>query len=271
MGDPVNKIEARGISVAYDTKSVLTDLDLAIPPGQLTVLLGPNGSGKSTVLRALAKLQRLDAGEILLDGTSVQRLPSKSFAKRLGMLAQGPIAPEGIRVVDLVRQGRYPHRSSFGGWTQADEDAVDRALALTKLSGLTEHLIDTLSGGQRQRAWIAMVLAQATPILLLDEPTTYLDLAHQISLMTLVRRLVDSGGKTVVAVLHDVNQAARYGDHLVMLKAGKIVAQGPVEKIVQPSLIEKVFGVEVGVFPDPVTGQPFCIPYRTTDPADDAP
>lgn len=262
MTDGCDRLEVRGVSLGYDGRPVARDLDLVIPPGRLTVLLGPNGSGKSTLLRALARLHPVQAGTVLLDGTSICDIGSKAFARRVGLLAQGATAPEGLRVIDLIRQGRYPHRSVFGRWTPDDESAVDTALSLTSLAHLQNRPLDTLSGGQRQRAWIAMVLAQSTPILLLDEPTTYLDLAHQVELMSLIRRLVDARAMTVVAVLHDLNQAARYGDTLVMLKDGQIAAQGSVQQVLTPTLIARVFGVEVKLFHDPDTGLPFCIPHQ---------
>jgi len=258
-----NGLSAKGVDIEYGPTRVIQGLDLAIIPGALTVLLGPNGSGKSTILRALARLQPLSLGAVFLDATSISEMGSKTFARRVGMLAQGAVAPDGVCVIDLVKLGRYPHRSMFGGWTSEDDVAVADALALTSLEDLQDRSLDALSGGQRQRAWIAMVLAQATPILLLDEPTTYLDLAHQVDLMNLIRRLVDEQAITVVAVLHDLNQAAKFADHLIMLKNGKIIAQGGAATIIEPDLISRVFSVEVKVFHDPDNGLPFCIPQKT--------
>lgn len=259
-------LETKAVAVDYGPTRIVEDLDLKIAPGRLTVLLGPNGSGKSTILRAIARLQPVAAGSILLDAQAITRMSTKEFARRVGLLAQGATAPEGLRVIDLVRQGRYPHRPLFGGWGADDDAAVAEALALTSLQELQDRPLEALSGGQRQRAWIAMTLAQATPILLLDEPTTYLDIAHQVDLMNLIRRLVDTRAMTVVAVLHDLNQAARYADHLIMLKAGKIMAKGPAREIITPEIIARAFGVEVKVFHDPDSGLPFCLPQRTVTP-----
>ncbi|QCO55757.1 ABC transporter ATP-binding protein [Pseudorhodobacter turbinis] len=264
-----DELQTKAVAVDYGATRIVEDLDLKIAPGRLTVLLGPNGSGKSTILRALARLQPVASGTVLLDAQAITRMSTKEFARRVGLLAQGAMAPDGLRVIDLVRQGRYPHRPLFGGWTADDDAAVAEALALTSLQKLQDRPLDVLSGGQRQRAWIAMTLAQATPILLLDEPTTYLDIAHQVDLMNLIRRLVDARAMTVVAVLHDLNQAARYADHLIMLKSGKVMAKGPAKDIITPEVIARAFGIEVKVFQDPDSGLPFCLPQRTlSDPAD---
>lgn len=261
MTDP--ELSARKASIGYGRRLVVDGLDLQIPPARFTALLGPNGSGKSTILRSLAGLQPLHAGAILLDGKAIASLPTKSVARRIGFLAQGATAPEGMTVLDLVRQGRYPHRTVFGGWNKADTAAVEQALALTSTGHLRHHKLDTLSGGQRQRAWIAMTLAQQGGILLLDEPTTYLDLAHQIDLLELARDLIQTQGTTVVAVLHDLNQAARYADHLVLLKDGRIHSSGtPIATLTAPA-IAKVFGVEVAILTDPETGTPLCLPRKS--------
>lgn len=259
-GDRNNDLAAEGVSVAYGRTVVVDGLDLAIPCGAFTALIGPNGSGKSTILRALAGLLTPKAGTVRLDGRSVAELSTKEIARRVGVLAQGPVAPEGLTVLDLVRQGRYPHRSLFGRWSEQDDVACAEALALTGMEDLAGRPLDSLSGGQRQRAWIAMTLAQETPILLLDEPTTFLDLAHQIEVMELVSDLVATRGKTVVAVLHDLNQASRHADHMVLLKEGTIAAAGRPEDVMNAALIEHVFGVAVTVMPDPVMGTPMCVP-----------
>lgn len=253
-------LAAERLSLAYGRVGIVDNLDLAVPDRAFTALVGPNGSGKSTILRALAGLLAPRDGTILLDGRSIARLPSKQTARRVGVLSQGPGAPEGLTVLDLVRQGRYPHRSLFGRWSQADEDACAQALSLTGMDALRNRPLDSLSGGQRQRAWIAMTLAQETDIVLLDEPTTFLDLAHQIEVMELIATLVGERGKTVVAVLHDLNQAARYADHMVLLKAGRIVAVGRPEEVMTVKSIDEVFGVAASILADPVTGTPMCIP-----------
>lgn len=257
-----SELAAERAFIGYGGRPVVEDLSLAIPRGRFTALLGPNGSGKSTILRALAGLHRLDGGAVLLDGRPIARLPAKAVARRIGFLAQGATAPEGLTVGDLVRQGRYPHRSLLGGWTEADGAAVEEAMALTSTAHLRDRRLDTLSGGQRQRAWIAMTLAQQGSILLLDEPTTYLDLAHQIELMELTRHLIETRGATVVAVLHELNQAARYGDHLVLLKAGRIHAEGTPQAVLTAGNLHAVFGVPVAILTDPETGQPLCVPRR---------
>lgn len=251
---------AERLSLAYGRVGIVENLDLAIPDRAFTALVGPNGSGKSTLLRALAGLLAPRDGAILLDGRSIARLPAKEMARRVGMLSQGPGAPDGLTVLDLVRQGRYPHRSLFGRWSQADEDACAQALSLTGMGALCDRPLDSLSGGQRQRAWIAMTLTQETDIVLLDEPTTFLDLAHQIEVMELIAALVGERGKTVVAVLHDLNQAARYADHMVLLKVGRIAAAGRPDEVMTVEAIDEVFGVAASILSDPVTGTPMCIP-----------
>ncbi|MDO5611872.1 MAG: ABC transporter ATP-binding protein [Paracoccus sp. (in: a-proteobacteria)] len=253
-------LQAHGVCIDYGAVPVVAGLDLSIPRGRFTVLIGPNGSGKSTILRGLAGLLPLSAGRVTLDGTPITRLPSKAVARRIAFLAQSATAPEGMTVTDLVRQGRYPHRGLFGAWTAADSEAVAQALALTSVADLADRRLDSLSGGQRQRAWIAMALAQQGDILLLDEPTTWLDLAHQIELLDLVRALIRSRGATVVAVLHDLNQAARYADHLVLLRDGQVQSAGAPADVLTSDTVQDVFGVAVRVMPDPETGLPMCVP-----------
>lgn len=259
--DQHQPLAAERLSIAYSRSTVVERLDLTIPARSFTALLGPNGSGKSTILRALAGLLVPRQGAVLLDGRSIAHLPVKETAWRIGVLAQGPGAPEGLTVVDLVRQGRYPHRPFFARWSVRDEEACEEALTLTCMEAFRDHPLEHLSGGQRQRAWIAMTLAQETDIILLDEPTTFLDLAHQIEVMELIAALVDDRGKTVVAVLHDLNQTARYADHMVLLKSGKIVAAGCPNEVMTSETIEDVFEVASEVMADPMTGSPMCIPF----------
>lgn len=258
--EATSSLATRGLSVAYGRETIIERLDFAAIDGAFTALVGANGSGKSTLLKALAGLLPPKAGGVTLDGRPMASLPTKTVAQRIGMLKQAPVAPEGLSVVDLVRQGRYPHRSLFGQWSARDEEACAEALALTEMTALKERSLDSLSGGQRQRAWIALALAQQTQILLLDEPTTFLDVAHQIEVMELTRRLVRGQGKTVIAVLHDLNQAARYADHMVMLKAGAIVAAGTPQEVMTEEALREVFAIEARVMPDPFTGTPMCIP-----------
>ena len=260
MTDRLRTLSAQGLSLGYSDRTVLRDLDLNVPPGRFTALLGPNGSGKSTLLRALARLHPLAKGGVFLDGRNIATSPSKQVARDISLLPQSAVAPDGLTVSDLVRQGRYPHRSTFGGWSEKDEVAVHEALVMTALDTDRSRPLHALSGGQRQRVWIAMALAQKAPILLLDEPTTFLDLAHQLDLMELILRLVRDGAMTVVAVLHDLNQAARYCDHLVFLKAGQILEEGAVEDVFKQEVIARAFGVDTDVLRDSRTGRPYCLP-----------
>ncbi|MEV6971917.1 ABC transporter ATP-binding protein [Kitasatospora sp. NPDC093806] len=258
--EPAHRLEARDLTLAYEARTVAEGLDLRIPDGRVTVIVGPNACGKSTLLRALGRLLKPARGAVLLDGEELARVPTKLIARRLGLLPQSPTAPEGIAVADLVARGRQPHQSWWRQWSAEDEAAVAEALERTSTAELAERGVDELSGGQRQRVWIAMALAQGTDILLLDEPTTFLDIAHQVEVLDLVRRLNVERGRTVVAVLHDLNQAARYADHLVAMRDGRIVAQGPPAEVVTAELVREVFGLDSVVVPDPVTGTPLVVP-----------
>ncbi len=253
-------LRADGLRLAYDDRVVVQDLDLVVPPRRISVIIGANACGKSTLLRALARLLTPRGGAVHLDGQAIHAIPTKQVARRLGILPQAPVAPEGLTVMDLVGQGRAPHQTWWRQWSSADQDAVTAALRST---GMLEHAtrpVDDLSGGQRQRAWIAMAVAQGTPILLLDEPTTYLDLAHQIDVLDLVVDLNRREHRTVVMVLHDLNQACRYADHVIVMKSGAIVAEGPPGEVVTEVLVEDVFGLRCQVTADPVSGTPLIIP-----------
>ncbi|WP_246169501.1 ABC transporter ATP-binding protein [Actinotalea subterranea] len=254
-----NSLVAEAVTLAYDRRVVVEDLSLEIPPGSFTVVVGPNACGKSTLLRGLARLLAPRSGAVLLDGRAVHTLPTKEVARRIGLLPQSAIAPEGITVSDLVARGRYPHQGLLRQWSVADEDAVREAMDLTDVTDLAERAVDELSGGQRQRVWLAMVLAQQTPILLLDEPTTFLDIAHQYEVMDLCADLHEQG-RTLVAVLHDLNQAARYATHLVVMKDGVVVAQGHPGDVLTAELVEHVFGLPCRVVPDPASGTPLVVP-----------
>lgn len=254
-------LQAEKLSLSYDTTPIIHSLDLETPSGQITALIGPNGCGKSTLLRGLARLLKPKVGSVLLNGLAIQTIPTKQLAKELGILPQSPVAPEGITVRELVAQGRYPHQDWFQQWSHADEEALQKALTLTTLTHLTDRAVDTLSGGQRQRAWIAMALAQETDILLLDEPTTYLDLAHQLEVLELLVKL-NQEGKTIIMVLHDLNHAAHYADHLVVLADGRVIAQGTSYEVITEQIVRDVFGVESQVMVHPATGKPLCLPLR---------
>ncbi|MCF3939734.1 ABC transporter ATP-binding protein [Gordonia tangerina] len=254
------RLRAEGLSVGYDERTVITDLDIAIPDAQITTIIGPNGCGKSTLLRALSRLLPPRAGTVYLDDEDINRMRPKSVARALGLLPQNPVAPEGLTVADLVIRGRHPHQRWYQQATAADEAAVARALAQTETADLADRPIDALSGGQRQRVWIALTLAQETDLLLLDEPTTYLDLAHSVEILDLVHTLRTEHGKTVVMVLHDLNLAARYSDSLFVMRAGQIVAQGRPDDVVTADLLEDAFGLQAHVMEDPVAGGPMIIP-----------
>ena len=254
------RLRCDDLRLAYDARLVVDGLSLAIPPGRVTVIVGPNACGKSTLLRALARLLKPRGGTVLLDGRSIYRMPTKEVATRLGILPQSPIAPEGLTVVDLVGRGRYPHQRWFQQWSDEDEAVVAAALEATATTDLAERPVDELSGGQRQRAWIAMALAQGTPVMLLDEPTTFLDLAHQVEVLDLLAQLNVNEGRTVVLVLHDLNHACRYAQHLVAMADGAVVAEGPPAEVVTEELVAKVFGLATRIIADPVTGTPLVVP-----------
>ncbi len=256
------RLTARDLTLSYEERTVVEGLDLDVPDGAVTVVVGPNACGKSTLLRALGRLLRPRRGAVLLDGTDLARIPTRKIAQSLGLLPQTPVAPEAITVADLVARGRQPHQRWWQQWSGQDERAVAEAMARTDVAALADRPVDELSGGQRQRVWIAMALAQETDLLLLDEPTTYLDIAHQVEVLDLVRQLNHDRGRTVVAVLHDLNQAARYADHLVAMKAGRVVAQGRPAEVVTADLVQEVFGLASVVVPDPVTGSPLVVPGR---------
>jgi iron complex transport system ATP-binding protein len=255
-----SRLVARGVTLGYGDRAVVDDLSCELPDGQATVIVGANACGKSTLLRGLARLLRPSAGSVLLDGKAIGSLPSRQVARTLGLLPQNPVTPEGVSVVDLVGRGRHPHQSAFRRWSAEDELAVAQALEITDTLDLADRLVDELSGGQRQRVWIAMALAQQTDLLLLDEPTTYLDIAHQVEVLDLLADLNQTRGTTIVMVLHDLNLAARYADHLIAMCDGRIVAAGPPADVIDEDCVRAVFGMECRVVEDPVTGTPMVIP-----------
>jgi iron complex transport system ATP-binding protein len=255
-----SQLVAREVTLGYGEKPVVVGLSTELPDGQTTVIVGANACGKSTLLRGMARLLRPSGGAILLDGQEIATVPSREVARTLGLLPQNPVTPEGVSVVDLVGRGRHPHQGAFRRWSRDDEAAVAQALELTDTLDLADRPVDELSGGQRQRVWLAMVLAQDTPLLLLDEPTTFLDLAHQLDVLDLLDGLVAERGRTVVMVLHDLNQACRYADLLVAMRDGRVHAAGPPGEVVDAAFVQDVFGLEARVVEDPVAGTPMCIP-----------
>ncbi|MEM7506195.1 MAG: ABC transporter ATP-binding protein [Pseudomonadota bacterium] len=255
-----SRLSASDIAVSLGHKTVLQQFHAALPDGALTTIVGPNGSGKSTLLRALARLIPVSSGTVYLDGQPILGQKTRAVARRLAILPQKPVAPEGLSVRELVRRGRTPYQTAFRQGSEEDASAIADALSRTGLADLAERPLNTLSGGQQQRAWIAMTLAQGTEILLLDEPTAFLDLAHQVELLALVRGLNREGGKTVAIVLHDINLAARYADHMIALKDGRVHAEGTPEHIVTEPLMAEVFGLTCKVIADPIHGKPFVIP-----------
>jgi iron complex transport system ATP-binding protein len=253
-------LHASALTLKYDQRTVIEGLSAGIPEGRVTMIVGANACGKSTLLRGLSRLLKPAAGTVTLDGKDIHSRPAREVARILGLLPQHPTAPDGITVRDLVGRGRYPHQGFFRSWSAEDERAVQDALTATETLDLAARNVDELSGGQRQRVWIAMALAQETEVLLLDEPTTYLDLAHQVEVLDLITDLNRRRGTTVAIVLHDLNLAARYADHVIAMKAGRIVAEGSSLEVVTEGLVRDVFGLESRVVPDPVSGTPLIIP-----------
>ncbi|MFJ8751827.1 ABC transporter ATP-binding protein [Streptomyces sp. NPDC102441] len=255
-----HSLTAERLTLGYSDRVVVESLDLTVPPGKVTVIVGANACGKSTLLRSMSRLLAPREGQVLLDGRQVHRMPAKELARTLGLLPQSPIAPEGITVLDLVGRGRHPHQGVFTRWSEKDDAAVASALETTQTAGLADRAVDELSGGQRQRVWIAMALAQQTDLLLLDEPTTFLDASHQIEVLDLLTDLNRTRGTTVVMVLHDLNLAARYADHLIALAGGSIHAAGSPAEVLTEEMVESVFGLRSRIIEDPVSGKPLMLP-----------
>jgi iron complex transport system ATP-binding protein len=254
-------LEGRQLHVGYGERAVIEGLSVAVRHGEITALVGPNGSGKSTLLKALARLLRPGEGAVYLDGKAISRMSTAQVARELAILPQGPTAPSNLTVGELVEQGRYPHAGPLRMLRLQDHQAIGDALRLTGMDAFVDRALESLSGGERQRAWIALALAQATPVLLLDEPTTFLDIRHQLEVLELVMRLNLERGMTIVLVLHDLNHAARYADRMVALSAGRIVADGPPSRVLTEGLLLEVFGVRAHIIDDPERGTPVCLPY----------
>lgn len=263
----MTRLVAESVTLAYDRRVIAENLSVAVPDHSFTVIVGPNACGKSTLLRALSRLLRPTAGRVLLDGQAIGSLPAKTVARTLGLLPQSSVAPDGITVSGLVARGRYPHQGLLRQWSPEDERIVDESMAATGVTALADRFVDELSGGQRQRVWIAMALAQQTPLLLLDEPTTFLDIQHQLDVLDLCAELHEQRGRTLVAVLHDLNQAARYATHLIAMREGRIEAQGPPAEIITAELVERVFGVRCRIIDDPESGTPMVVPAARRAPA----
>ncbi|KOO37112.1 ABC transporter ATP-binding protein [Priestia koreensis] len=257
----MSALETNSLTLSYGETVIINELDLQIPKGEVSVFIGSNGCGKSTLLRSLARLLKPKQGSIILEGEKISSLPTKEIAKQLAILPQGPVAPEGLTVLQLVKQGRYPYQTWFRQWSEEDEEKVYEALAATRMLELADRPVDSLSGGQRQRAWIAMTLAQDTDVILLDEPTTYLDMTHQIEILDLLFELNEKENRTIVMVLHDLNLACRYAHNLVAIQNQQVYAQGKPEEVVTKALVKDVFEMDCEVSFDPIFGTPLCIPH----------
>ena len=257
----MGKLVAEQLHIAYIDRPIVENLNLSIPPRKITALVGANGSGKSTILKTMARIMSPRSGSVLLDGKSIHKQPTREVAKQLAILPQNPSAPEGLTVGELVSYGRFPHQRGFAALSKEDKRIVEWALRVTGMSDYADRPVDQLSGGQRQKAWIAMSLAQQTDILFLDEPTTFLDMAHQLEVLKLLQKLNAEEGRTIVMVVHDLNHATRFAHHLVAIKQGKVVREGAPEDVVKEDVLREVFGIEALIIPDPHTGVPLCLPY----------
>jgi iron complex transport system ATP-binding protein len=258
-------LKGESVRVGYGERAVIEGLSLQVKHKEITALVGPNGSGKSTLLKTLARLLKPSAGAVYLDGKIITKMPTSEVAREIAILPQGPVAPAGLTVSELVEQGRYPHAGPLRMLRQQDYNHIAEALELTDMQQFANRALDSLSGGERQRAWVALALAQATPVLLLDEPTTFLDIGHQLEVLELVKKLNIEKEMTIILVLHDLNQAARYAHRMIALNEGKIVADGSPAEVLTPGLLAEVFGVHAHIIQDPVRGTPVCLPYAVVD------
>ncbi|MDF2960800.1 MAG: putative transporter binding protein [Paenibacillus sp.] len=261
----MTRLYTRQLDIAYDDRLIVQGLNLSIPTGKITALVGSNGSGKSTILKSMARLMKPKDGQVLLDGKSIHQQTTKEVAKQLAILPQNPMAPDGLTVSELVSYGRYPHQRGFGALTGDDKELISWAIEVTGMTGFADRPVDQLSGGQRQRAWIAMALAQQTDILFLDEPTTFLDMAHQLEVLKLLQKLNTEEARTIIMVVHDLNHAARYAQHMVAIQQGQVVSEGSPAEVMTQEVLRRVFGVEADIIPDPRTGVPLCLPYELVE------
>ncbi len=258
----MDRLYTKSLDIAYVDRMIVEDLNLSIPAGKITALVGANGSGKSTILKTMARLMKPVKGSVFLDGESIHRQSTKEVAKQLAILPQNPTAPEGLTVSELVSYGRFPHQKGFGSLSKEDKHIVQWAIEVTGMKDFYDRPVDQLSGGQRQRAWIAMALAQQTDILFLDEPTTFLDMAHQLEVLKLLQKLNEEEHRTVIMVVHDLNHATRYAHHMVAIKRGSVVAEGTPQQVMTKDVLRKVFGIEADIITDPRIGVPLCIPFE---------
>lgn len=259
------RLRANQLSIGYAESIIVKDLNLTIPTGKITALVGANGSGKSTILKAMARLMKPAGGSVLLDGKSIHSQSTKEVARQLAILPQNPTAPDGLTVSELVAYGRYPHQKGFGSLTDEDRRIVSSAIELTGMTAFRDRPIERLSGGQRQRAWIAMALAQQTDMLFLDEPTTFLDMAHQLEVLQLLQMLNEREGRTMIMVVHDLNHASRYAQHMVAIKSGTVISEGSPVEVMTPEVLREVFGIEADIVEDPRTGLPLCLPHSLAE------
>lgn len=256
------RLHTTDLNIGYGDTAIVNDLNLTVPTGQITALIGANGSGKSTILKTMARLMKPKSGGVLLDGQSIHSQSTKQVAKQLAILPQNPTAPDGLTVSELVAYGRFPHQKGFGTMTSEDKSIIQWSIEVTGMTDFYDRPVDQLSGGQRQRAWIAMALAQQTEILFLDEPTTFLDMAHQLEVLHLLHKLNKEEGRTIIMVVHDLNHASRYAHHIVAIKSGTVISEGTPQQVMTKDVLRKVFGIEADIVPDPRTGVPLCLPYQ---------
>ncbi|MGO4542957.1 ABC transporter ATP-binding protein [Paenibacillus sp. 2TAB19] len=259
------RLTTSNLDIAYDDRLIVQDLNIAIPQGKITALVGANGSGKSTILKTMARIMIPSKGNVLLDGKSIHKQSTKEVAKQLAILPQNPTAPDGLTVSELVSYGRFPYQKGFGSMTKQDREIVQWAVEATGMTEFADRPVDHLSGGQRQRAWIAMSLAQETDILFLDEPTTFLDMAHQLEVLHLLQKLNEFNNRTVVMVVHDLNHASRYAHHMIAIKSGKVAGEGSPVEVITPEIMREVFNIEADIVPDPRSGVPLCLPFALAD------